>query len=212
MPPYHPFNEVVTSVQSLREIMGTPSELVIRKQLNQLDPHARAFIARSPFLAIGTHGQGQIGDVSPRGDAPGFVLVLDNHTLVIPERPGNRRLDTLLNVLQTGGVGLIFMVPGVEETLRVNGRACIVRDEALLERMTAKGKRPLLGIGVEVQECFFHCAKAFKRSGLWQPQTWASRGGMASLAQILVDQTKPENTSVEDLEKQIAESYATRLY
>lgn len=210
--PHHPFQEVVTSVESLREIMGTPSELVIRKQLDRLDPHARAFIARSPFLVIGTHGQGQVGDVSPRGDAPGFVAVLDDHTLVIPERPGNRRLDTLLNVLQTGGVGLIFMIPGVEETLRVNGRACIVRDEALLERMTAKGKRPLLGIGVEVQECFFHCAKAFKRSGLWQPETWASGIGMASLAQILVDQIKPENTSVEDLEKQIAESYATRLY
>ena len=209
---HHPFKEVVTSVESLREIMGTPSELVIRKQLDHLDPHARAFIARSPFLVIGTHGQGQVGDVSPRGDAPGFVAVLDDHSLVIPERPGNRRLDTLLNVLQTGSVGLIFMVPGVEETLRVNGRACIVRDEALLERMSAKGKRPLLGIGVEVQECFFHCAKAFKRSGLWKPETWSSRAGMASLAQILVDQIKPENTSVEELEKQIAESYATRLY
>ena len=212
MPHTYPFKEVITSVESLREIMGTPSELVIRKQLDHLDPHARAFIARSPFLVIGTHGQGKVGDVSPRGDAPGFVAVLDDHTLVIPERPGNRRLDTLLNVLQTGAVGLIFMVPGVEETLRINGRACIVRDEALLERMTARGKRPLLGIGVEVQECFFHCAKAFKRSGLWQPETWSSRSGMASLAQILVDQTKPENTSVEDLEKQIAESYATRLY
>lgn len=210
--PHHPFKEVVSSVESLREIMGTPSELVIRKQLDHLDPHARAFIARSPFLVIGTTGPGQVGDVSPRGDAPGFVAVLDDHTLVIPERPGNRRLDTLLNVLQTGSVGLIFMVPGVEETLRVNGRACIVRDEALLERMSAKGKRPLLGIGVEVQECFFHCAKAFKRSGLWKPETWSSRAGMASLAQILVDQIKPENTSVEELEKQIAESYATRLY
>ena len=212
MPHHHPFKEVITSVASLREIMGTPSELVLRKQLDCLDPHARTFIARSPFLVIGTHSQGQVGDVSPRGDAPGFVAVLDDHTLVIPERPGNRRLDTLLNVLQTGSVGLIFMVPGVEETLRVNGRACIVRDEALLERMSAKGKRPLLGIGVEVQECFFHCAKAFKRSGLWQPETWSSRAGMASLAQILVDQIKPENTSVEELEKQIAESYATRRY
>jgi uncharacterized protein len=210
--PHHPFKDVVSSVESLREIMGTPSELVIRKQLDRLDPHAIAFIARSPFLVIGTHGQGQIGDVSPRGDAPGFVAVLDEHTLVIPERPGNRRLDTLLNVLQTGGVGLIFMVPGVEETLRINGRACIVRDEALLERMSAKGKRPLLGIGVEVQECFFHCAKAFKRSGLWQPGSWRGRDGMASLAQILVDQIKPANTSVDELENQIADSYATRLY
>ena len=210
--PHPPFVDVVTSVESLREIMGTPSELVVRKQLDQLDPHARRFIARSPFLLIGTAGPDQIGDVSPRGDAPGFVLVLDHHTLVIPERPGNRRTDTLLNILRTGGVGLIFLVPGIEETLRVNGRASIVRDAALLERTAAHGKLPVLAIAVEVRECFFHCAKAFKRSGLWKPETWPGRAGMASLAQILMDQLQPTDTSLDVLEQQIAESYATRLY
>ncbi len=207
-----PFVDVVSSVESLRDIMGTPSDMVVRKQLDYLDPHARRFIERSPFLLIGTTGPDQIGDVSPRGDAPGFVVVLDDRTLVIPERPGNRRVDTLRNILNTGGVGLLFLVPGVEETLRVNGRASVVRDGALLDRLVARGKRPLLAIGVEVRECFFHCAKAFKRSSLWQPDTWQGRGDMASLAQILADQVKPANTSVQELEAQIAESYATRLY
>lgn len=209
---HYAFKDVVTDSVALRDIMGVPSELVIRKQLDRLDGHARNFISRSPFLVIGTHGENQLGDVSPRGDAPGFVTVLDDNTLFIPERPGNRRLDTLLNILQTGGVGLIFMVPGIEETLRVNGRASLVRDEALLERTSAQGKRPLLGIGVHVHGCFFHCAKAFKRSKLWHNETWPGRAGMASLAQILVDQTQPADTSVEQLETQIAESYATRLY
>ncbi len=207
-----PFVDVVSSVDALREIMGTPSDLVVRKQLGHLDPHARRFIERSPFLLIGTSGPDQTGDVSPRGDAPGFVLVLDDKTLVIPERPGNRRTDTLLNILRTGGVGLIFLIPGIEETLRVNGRASIVRDAAVLERTAAHGKLPVLAIAVEVRECFFHCAKAFKRSSLWKPETWPGRAGMASLAQIMMDQVQPENTSVQDLEQQIAESYAKRLY
>ncbi len=210
--PHPPFVDVISSAQALREVMGAPSELVVRKQLDHLDQHARRFIERSPFLLIGTSGPDQIGDVSPRGDAPGFVAVLDDRTLVIPERPGNRRVDTLLNILNTGGVGLLFLVPGIEETLRVNGRASVVRDGALLDRLVARDKRPLLAICVEVRECFFHCAKAFKRSSLWQPETWQGRGGIASLAKTLVDQVKPANTSVQELESQIAESYATRLY
>ena len=154
--PETPFSDVITSAENLRAIMGTPSDLVIRKQLDRLDRHARNFIGRSPFLLMGTSGADQLGDVSPRGDAPGFVAVLD---------------DT-----------------------------------------TAQGKRPLVAIGVEVKECFFHCAKAFKRSHLWQPDSWPARDGMASLAQILMDQVQPSGTSVEALESQIAESYATRLY
>ncbi len=206
------FHDVVASTEALREIVGHPSELVVRKQLTRLDDHARRFIELSPFLVIGTSGSDQIGDVSPRGDAAGFVLILDEHTLVIPERPGNRRSDTLVNILETGGVGLIFMVPGREDTLRVNGRGSIVRDAELLDRTTARGNRPTVAIVVDVRECFFHCAKAFKRSGLWQPATWPDSAGMASLAQILMDQVHPANTSVVELEQQIAESYAKRLY
>ena len=211
MPNPH-FSDIITSVDALRQVMGTPSELVVRKQLDRLDAHARRFIALSPFLMVGTSGPDQTGDVSPRGDAPGFVLVLDDNTLLIPERPGNRRTDTLVNILHAGGVGLIFLIPGVEETLRVNGRASIVRDHALLARLQAQGKQPLLAIAVEVRECFFHCAKAFKRSGLWKPDSWPGSTGLASLAQIMMDQVKPTNTTVQELEDQIAESYAKRLY
>ncbi len=206
------FTDVITSEEALREIMGLPSEMVLRKQLSALDPHAQQFISRSPFLLIGTTSGAGGGDVSPRGDAPGFVAVLDDKTLVIPERPGNRRVDSLRNILETGGVGLLFLVPGVEETLRINGRACLIKDGDLLDRTVAQGKRPLMAIGVEVQECFFHCAKAFKRSKLWQPDSWPERGAIASLAQILSDQIKPADQTVEDLEKMIAESYAKRLY
>ncbi len=210
--PKHTFVDVITSETALRDAMGSPSDLVVRKQLDHLDVHARRFIERSPFLLIASSGLDHVGDVSPRGDAPGFVAILDEHTLVIPERPGNRRIDTLRNILHTGGVGLIFLIPGFEETLRVNGRARIVRDETLLARTSAQGKLPTLVIVVEVLECFFHCAKAFKRSALWQPRTWPARDSMASLAQIMMDQVKPPDTSLDDLEQMIAESYAQRLY
>jgi PPOX class probable FMN-dependent enzyme len=151
-------------------------------------------------------------DVSPRGDAPGFVLILDEKTLVIPERPGNRRVDTLRNILQTSTVGLLFMIPGIEETLRVNGRGCLVRDTALLQLTAAQGKEPLIAIGVEVKECFLHCAKALKRSKLWDPTSWLERTTLPSLAQMLSDQTRSSNQTVEDLEAYIEESYTKRLY
>ena len=124
--PKHTFVDVITSETALRDAMGSPSDLVVRKQLDHLDVHARRFIERSPFLLIASSGLDHVGDVSTRGDAPGFVAILDEHTLVIPERPGNRRIDTLRNILHTGGVGLIFLIPGFEETLRVNGRAQVV--------------------------------------------------------------------------------------
>ena len=207
-----PFTDLVTSEVALRELLGHPGELVIRKQLSALDGHCRAFIALSPFLAIGTTSATGTCDVSPRGDAPGFVAVLDERTLAIPERPGNRRFDTLRNILQTGAVGLLFLIPGIEETLRVNGRASLVRDAALLERLAARGKPPWLAIGVEVEECFLHCAKAFKRAQLWEAASWPERTALPSLAQMLLDQACPPDTTVDELAAQIEESYTTRLY
>ena len=207
-----PFQHVVTTEQELRELFGQPSELAVRKQIASLDPHCRDFIARSPFLLMATaNGRGQC-DVSPKGDAPGFVLVLDDTRLVIPDRPGNRRFDGMRNLLDNPHVGLIFLVPGVEETLRVNGRASIVRDEALLERLAARGKRPVLAVAVEVEECFLHCAKAFKRSGLWEPGQWPDRAGLASPAQMFLDHARPAGITVGELERQIQEGYRTRLY
>jgi PPOX class probable FMN-dependent enzyme len=206
------FTDVVTSEAALRALLGEPSELVVRKQLSALDQHCRAFIALAPFLTIATTSAAGACDVSPRGDAPGFVAVLDDRTLLIPERPGNRRFDTLRNIIDTGMVGLLFIIPGIEETLRVNGRACLVRDAAILEGLAARGKLPWLAIAVEVEECFLHCAKAFKRSRLWDQAAWPERAALPSLAQMLNDQVCLSSTSVEALEARIAESYTKNLY
>jgi PPOX class probable FMN-dependent enzyme len=206
------FTTIVTSEEELRALVGEPSELSLRKQQAELDAHCRAFIVLSPFLAIGTIDANGRCDVSPRGDAPGFVQVLDNKTLIIPERSGNRRVDTLRNILQTGTVGLLFMVPGVEETLRINGHAWLVRDEDLMERMAFQGKRPLLAIGITVEECFLQCAKALKRSHLWNAEHWPERSALPSLAEMLLDQTKLPNTTLADLEALFVESYTKRLY
>lgn len=207
-----PFGTVVQDEIELRGLVGQPSELARRKQIAALDTHARAFIAHSPFCLVATAGTGGRCDVSPKGDAPGFVLVLDDRHLVIPDRPGNRRLDGMLNILENPHAGLIFLIPGREDTLRVNGRACVVRDADLLARLEAHGKRPGLAIGVEVEEVFLHCAKAFKRSRLWQPGSWPDPAAVASMAQMLVDQVRPEGMTVADMERRLDEGYRTSLY
>lgn len=206
------FSALVADEAELRGLIAPPGELVLRKQLERLDDHCRAFIGASPFVLVATADAGGRCDVSPRGDAPGFVQVYDGTTLIIPDRPGNRRLDTLRNILANPQLGLLFLIPGVEETLRVNGRACLVRDEAVLERCMAQGKRPTLAVAVEVQEVFFHCAKAFKRSQLWQPEGWPAGSPLPSLGKVLMDQTRLANTTVEELDCLIEESYAQRLY
>ena len=206
------FTQQVTSREELCEIFGEPTDLVVRKQLPALDRHCRAYIARSPFVLVSTaNGSGRC-DVSPRGDTPGFVQVLDERTLVLPERPGNRRTDTLRNILDNPRVGLLFIIPGIEETLRANGSACIVRDEAILERTAHQGRRPLVAIGIEVEEAFLHCAKAFKRSRLWHSATWADRGELPSLARMIVDQVPNPGITVEALEQRIEDGYVTQLY
>jgi PPOX class probable FMN-dependent enzyme len=206
------FRQVLTSEGELRELVGVPSEIAAKKQLAALDAHCRAFIGHSPFLLLATADASGRCDVSPKGDAAGFVLVLDDTHLVIPDRPGNRRLDGLRNLLQNPHVGLIFLIPGKEETLRVNGRAWIVRDEELLDRMTVMGKRPQLAIGVEVEECFLHCAKAFKRSKLWQAEHWPERSRLASMAQMLLDHTQPAGMTLNQMEQRLQDGYTKHLY
>ena len=207
-----PFTSRLTSEAELRALLGEPSEIVKHKQQAALDVHCRAFIGLSPFLTIGTISAAGGCDVSPRGDAPGFVLVLDDRHLAIPERPGNRRADTLRNIVETGAVGLLFLIPGVGEALRVNGRACLTRDPSLLERMTVQGKQPLLAIGVEVEEAFIHCSRAVKRSQLWQPAGWPNHDRLPSLARLLMDQVQPPQMSMADMERYVAESDAEPLY
>jgi PPOX class probable FMN-dependent enzyme len=192
------------------DLIGVPSELAVKKQRSELDQHMTNFIAESPFLLIGTVARDGSCDVSPRGDAPCVAKVLDPRTLVIPERAGNRRADSLRNILETGRIGLLFLIPGLGETLRVNGRACVFRDENLLASLSAQGKQPKLGIGVEVEECFLQCAKALIRSQLWQGD--ARKSSLPSFAQILMDQTRIEGHTVETLHQAIEESYSQRLY
>lgn len=211
-PTRYQFTDPITSEAALREIVGEPRELVIKKQLSALDRHCRAFIALSPFLLIGTANANGQCDVSPRGDAPGFVLALDDHTLAIPDRPGNRRIDSLCNIVAHGGIGLLFMIPGVEETLRINGRASIVRDADLLARLEANGKRSDLAIAIEIEEAFLQCPKALKRSRLWDATTWPERRALPTLAQMLHDQVPMPDVTVEALDAAFEHSYRERLY
>jgi PPOX class probable FMN-dependent enzyme len=207
-----PFADVVTSEAELRAIVGEPSEVARRKQIAVLDRHCRDFIARSPFLLLATSDAAGRCDVSPKGDAAGFVLVLDERRLVIPDRPGNRRLDGMRNILANPHVGLIFLVPRRGETLRVNGRAWVVRDEELLDRLAARGKRPGLAIGVEVEEVFMHCAKAFVRSRLWEPAHWPDLDGLSCAAQMLLDHARPDGMTLEQMERRLQHGYETQLY
>jgi PPOX class probable FMN-dependent enzyme len=197
--------------EAVRARYGEPNPRVVAKELRRLDRHARAFIALSPFLVIASaDGQGR-ADATPRGDAPGFVAVLDDTTLLIPDRRGNNRVDTLLNLTENPHLGLVFMVPGINETLRVNGRARIVADAALLEPLAAQGKVPASGLLLMVEEVFFHCGKAMIRSELWNPERQVPRGSFPTLGRILADQIQ-DGLTVEASEQWIAESYRDRLY
>jgi uncharacterized protein len=198
----------VTSEALLRELYGQPGERAVAKERPVLNEDCRAFIAHSPFLVMGTAGADGRCDVSPKGDAPGFVVVLDDQHLAIPDRLGNNRLDGLRNVVDNPHVGLIFFIPGREDTLRVNGRARIVRDEALLERLAVAGKRPVTALVVEVEQCFMHCARAFKRAGLWEPERWPDASNVRSMQRMIWDllPAKPAGKTVEQYERESQEN------
>jgi PPOX class probable FMN-dependent enzyme len=205
------FSEVVTSEEQFRAVMGSPSPAVMKKEIPALDPHARAFIARSPFLLIGTSGADGRVDISPKGDPAGFVQVLDDTTLAIPDRLGNRRADTFLNLLANDRIGLIFLIPGKQETLRVGGRAVIVRDQSLRERMAVREKLPDFAIVVAVDQMFFHCAKCIIRSNLWKPEAWPNLSDLPSLAETMVSAGRLER-SVAEQQAIIDKDAETRLY
>jgi PPOX class probable FMN-dependent enzyme len=200
--------QVVASAALLRELYGQPGERAVAKERPVLNEDCRAFIAHSPFLVMGTAGADGRCDVSPKGDAPGFVVVLDDQHLAVPDRLGNNRLDGLRNVVDNPHVGLIFFIPGREDTLRVNGRARIVRDEALLERLAVAGKRPVTALVVEVEQCFMHCARAFKRAGLWEPERWPDASNVRSMQRMIWDllPAKPADKTVEQYERESQEN------
>ncbi|WP_438498143.1 pyridoxamine 5'-phosphate oxidase family protein [Paenibacillus sp. IHBB 3054] len=204
--------KTIKSEEELRAILGYPSELVKNKAIDALDEHCRQFISKSPLLIMATSDGEGLCDVSPRGDLPGFVLVLDDKHLVIPERPGNRRMDSLRNILSNPNAGLIFLIPGLEETLRVNGHAYIVRDEDLLVRMESHGRTPLVGIVIEVEECYMHCAKSLKRSSLWNPDSWIAKAELPNVAQMISDHAKLPGMNAEKVKASLQDSYTNRMY
>ena len=194
----------------LRDLYPEPTELARKKCLSRLDRHCRKFISLSPFLCIGT-SRPDGGDVSPRGDAPGFVRVLDDTTILIPDRPGNNLLDSLSNVTENPNVGILFMIPGIEETLRINGVASVVTDGDALASMEVNGKRPRSALKVEVREAFLHCAKAIRRSRLWDDDYRVDRGTFPTLGRMLTDQMETDLTP-EEAEERVQDSLRNRLY
>lgn len=207
-----PFLHVLTNEAELRAIVeGTPSERAVMKVRPGLDDQTRLFISISPFLLIGTSGADGSCDVSPKGDAPGFVHVLDDSHIVIPERNGNKRFDGMKNLLTNPHIGLLFLVPGYDYTLRINGRAWITRDPSLLERMAAERVVPKLAIGVEVEQAFFHCVKSFRRSKLWKTDSWPGADALPSYACTVFSQLKPANATLDAWEQEIRASDA-KLY
>ncbi|PBB23819.1 MULTISPECIES: pyridoxamine 5'-phosphate oxidase family protein [unclassified Mesorhizobium] len=205
--------EFVTTREELRTIYKTPrpTDGSIRKELKALDGHCRSFIGKSPFVLIGSSdGQGN-ADVTPKGDKPGFAAILDDRTIAIPDRPGNNRLDTLENILRNPSVGLLFLIPGMNETLRVNGDARITVDAGLRERLAVDDKEPQSVIVVTVKAAYMHCAKAFMRSDLWKPDTWYDRATLPTLGQILRDQLVVAD-SAEATDRLLDEEYKQTMW
>lgn len=210
-----PADEVITSEEGLRRHFRAPSELSLRKQLDHLDHNCRRFIALSPFLCLATTDQDGRLDNSPRGDAPGFVQVQDDRTLLIPDRPGNNRLDSLTNIVRNPQVGLLFFIPGVTEMLRVNGRARIVASPQLLARFTVNNRAPAVAILVTTQEVFLHCSKALIRSRLWQEDAKVDRrSALPSLAQMIAEAVdrQPAAATVAEYQARIDHSIKEELY
>ena len=197
----------ITSEAELRELLGTPSQRVAEKVRPGLTALDRQWLATSPLCVVATSDARGRLDASPKGDPAGHLIhVLDERTIALAERPGNRRADGFLNILENPHVGLLFLVPGRGDTLRVNGRARLVREAPFLDEMVVKGRRPVMAMVVEVEEVLFHCSKAFVRSALWQPETWQP-DALPSRAQIAKDLERPE-TPLEELEEYYGPSYA----
>ncbi len=203
------FKQVIQDEAELRDILGYAGRAAQNKVIPEVDDICRAFIAKSPFVLLGSTDANGNMDVSPKGDPAGFVQVMDSKTLLIPDRPGNRRGDTLTNVLQNPQIGMLFLVPGRSETLRVNGTAQIVRDEDVRERFTMQGKVPMFVIAVTVKEVFFHCTKCVVRAGLWESDQ--EHDELASLGAAIVKHAKLD-ISVAEADAMVSEEEQTELY
>ncbi|WP_213290563.1 MSMEG_1061 family FMN-dependent PPOX-type flavoprotein [Bradyrhizobium sp. sGM-13] len=205
------FREVVSTEDELRAVVGEPPRHSIAKVVTAIDHVARTFIEHAPFAFVASAGEAGLLDISPKGDPAGFVKVLDDHTLAVPDRLGNRRIDTFRNVLHNPNVGIIFLIPGVTHTLRVSGKAIIVRDDFLRDTMKVSGRAPNHVLVVGVEKVFSHCPKCMIRSGLWQPDTWAEPTAVPSFAETLVAHAKIQE-SVEQMQAIIERGNKERLY
>ena len=179
----------IATLDALERLYDKPGERALLKQLDRLDSPSRAFIAASPFVLLATFGR-RGADCSPRGDAPGFVAVADDKTLLLPDRRGNNRIDSLRNVVENPAVALLFLVPGIDQTLRINGRGTLTADPALLERFTVAGKAPRTVLRVEIDEAFVQCPRALVRAELWNPAKFARDGEVPSMGTLLASATK----------------------
>lgn len=200
---------------ALRALFPATHKIAGLKSMRRLDAHAQDFIRRAPFLCLGTQDRDGRADVSPRGDPVRFTAILDDRTLAIPDRPGNNRLDSLANIIANPQVGLLFLVPGFDETLRVNGQASLVTDPELLDRLAIEGRPPRLAIVVAVQEVFLHCAKALRRAQLWDPAQLQDRTEMPSLMKMLMDQTlgaPGDADAMQQLDATLEEDYRRSMY
>jgi uncharacterized protein len=202
--------DAIDSPQALRDLYGTVSPLAARKVLPSLDEHCCAFIRLSPLVVLATADSAGGMDASPRGDAPGFVLIVDDKRLLLPDRPGNNRVDSYANIVACPGVGLLFFVPGIDETLRVNGRAAVITEAEELAKVASHGKTPKAGLLITVEEAFFHCGKALKRSRFWSSEGHVERKTFPSLGKIIADQTG--QCSAADADARIDSDYVNKLY
>ncbi|MGW0214454.1 pyridoxamine 5'-phosphate oxidase family protein [Micromonospora chokoriensis] len=200
----------ITSHEELRDLLGTPTARAANKERPRLHERDREWLAASPFCLVATAGADGSCDVSPKGDPAGFALVLDDTTIALPERPGNKRADGYHNIIDNPHVGLLFMIPGRTDTLRINGRARLVGDAPWFDDMVVKGHRPVLAVVVEIEQIFYHCAKAFLRSALWKPDTWQP-DLLPSRARLIKEVEAPAE-SLEDLEQHYGPEYAKKIY
>lgn len=207
--PHRLTTATIDTEDALRALLGDPLPVVCAKIADRLNAKTRTWIERSPFMCLATSDEGGHCDVSPRGDPAGFVRILDDRTLLVPERPGNRLADSLRNILRNPHVGLLFVLPGIGETLRVDGRATLTTDEALLAGSAIEGKRPKLGILVDIESAYTHCPKAFLRSRLWDPATFVDAATLPTSGEILRE-IQGADFDAEDYDRQRAERYARR--
>ena len=213
-----PETDVITDETTLRALFKAPGRLAVLKELDHLDDHCRRFVEMSPFLCLATSRPDGGSDNSPRGDVPGFVMIPDDKTLILPDRPGNNRIDSLTNIVHNPHVGLLFFIPGITETLRVNGRARLVATPDILARLAVDGRAPKVAMVITVDQAFLHCSKALIRSRLWQDDAKVDRKVLPTLGRMIADVvdrktgTRSDPGTVRDYDAYIDQNIKEELY